>query len=91
MENKKSSIIIKRDLFRILAAAMLVVSVVCGILLAKTEVRSLSVNLTIVEETVFEWWRFILFTFVGVFGAGCFLGVSAVFDELEKLKNKKSK
>ena len=91
MENKKSSIIIKRDIFRILAAVMLIVSVACGFLLAKTEVRSLTVNLTIVEETVFEWWRFILFTFVGVFGSGCFLGISAVFNELEKLKNKKSK
>ena len=33
----------------------------------------------------------VLFTFVGFVGGGCFFGISAVFDELEKIRVKKSK
>ncbi len=91
MENKKSSIIIKRDIFRVLAVAMVVISLACGVLLAFADVRSLTVNMTITTQTVFEWWRFILFAFIGVFGGGCFFGISAVFDELEKIRQKKLK
>ena len=89
MENQKSSIIVKRNVFRILAVAMLVISVACGILLAKANVRTLTVNMTIVEESVFEWWRFIMFTFIGLFGGTCLWAISGVYNELEKMKNKK--
>ena len=91
MENKKSSIIVKRNLFRILAVAMLLISVACGILLAKANVRTLTVNMTIVEESVFEWWRFIMFTFIGLFGGTCLWAISGVYNELEKMQNKKNK
>ena len=91
MENKKSSIIIKRNIFRVLAVAIVVISVVCGILLAKTEAQYWTINKTLATKETFEAWRFVLFTFVGLIGGGCFFGISAVFDELEKMRNKKSK
>lgn len=91
MKEKKSAIVIKRNLFRILAVAMFVVSIACGILLAKAEVRSFTVNTTISVTKTFEWWRFVLFVFVGAFGGGCLWAVSEVFDELEKMKNRKKK
>lgn len=91
IKTKKSSILIKRDIFRVLAVLMLVASVVCGIVFANTKVRATTMYLTTIEKNVFEWWRVVLFSFVGLFGSGCFLGISAVFNELEKLRVKKNK
>ncbi len=88
--NKKSPNIIKRDLFRILAVIMVVTAAICGILFATVEVRVLTNTMQFVEEQAFEWWKALMFWFIGLIGGGTFLGISSVFGELEKLKNEKT-
>ncbi len=84
---KKSSNLIKRDIFRVLAVVFVIASLICGILFATVEVTRFTSSFKIVTEEVFEWWKALMFWFIGLIGGATFLGISSVFDELEKIKN----
>ncbi len=71
-------------LFRTAAVLVLLLSVVCAVVFGYTDTARLTSSLTVVTERVFELWRALLFSFVGISCGGCLWGVSTVFDILSK-------
>ncbi len=71
-------------LFRAAAVLVLILALACAIIFGYTDTSRLTNSLTIVTERVFELWRAVLFSFVGLSSGGCLWGISTVFEVLEK-------
>ncbi len=89
-ERKKSKYARNKILFRVMAIVILLASVACGIIFSFTETsRFVPGVLSVVNETVFEVWRLVLFLIVGISGAASLWATSEVFAVLDKKSKRK--
>ena len=75
-------------IFLVAAILIFVSALVCGVLFSFTDITRFTASTTLIHETVFEVWKFLLFLFVGIGSGGSLLGTSFVFKALSK-KGKK--